>query len=711
MKLLIDADQIGRLAETFRGVSANLLSAAQTVRNDAWATELNSNDAKVKVATPTETTTRVATKFQTHAGTLESQSQELRKVEELVRGDHVEQCSLKKVPPSTWRPVRVCTMPPLVTVQKRSVRSLTDGIVGVDPIEVAPRAVSSLRTVTNWSVPTSSGLVDQVQAALPEEILPTKPKKKKGLFGRIFSAIGSFFKKLWNAVKSIAKKLWKVLQNTLVGIWNALKHMSFKQLLLLAGTLALQFIPGLGQAAAGALFGAANAARVVTIASTAYRVVSAGRAIYQVAAHGIHGLGDILSIAGSASGVLRGIGQVGGSIGRFASTAGAHLESAVNWVSGGGMFTAVSRTLGGIVTRFVDFIGGIVPKTGPLADVFRTIGRTGRDVIAWIKDKVRAVGKIFTDARDWVNKTIGDLKAKFRSVVDGIADSLGQHNTELRSFLHTLVDQSIVEGRLTIHSLWTDIRTIVSDGIKQAVAIVTPVGQLVAGNYAGFIQGTLTGIAQRSTIWTGPRVADDGSLSDRITPVTDWNSTGDETIETIRDATTTVEPSANVDATDPQTIDAPTASDTETAVPTAPNVSDESPDVQVSPETGTQHVPTPVTETATPVDVDVDVVDTDTTETETTAPTAPLNNDVIVVEPASKDSSASPIMPASSASSTSKDLDGLRNNLNVIVPTGAKAAVWNSPVPSMQSSTVQGLLGLVDPTNDLSSTTRELIAA
>jgi hypothetical protein len=56
-------------------------------------------------------------------------------------------------------------------------------------------------------------------------------------------------------------------------------------------------------------------------------------------------------------------------------------------------------------------------------------------------------------------------------------------------------------------------------------------------------------------------------------------------------------------------------------------------------------------------------------------------------------------------------LDAVRNNLNVITPNGPIATAWVSPVSATQSSTMQGLLGLVDPTNERSAMLRDFATA
>jgi hypothetical protein len=52
-------------------------------------------------------------------------------------------------------------------------------------------------------------------------------------------------------------------------------------------------------------------------------------------------------------------------------------------------------------------------------------------------------------------------------------------------------------------------------------------------------------------------------------------------------------------------------------------------------------------------------------------------------------------------------LDALRNNLNLIAPNAPIATAWVSPVSTTQSSTMQSLLGLVDPTNERSAMLRD----
>jgi hypothetical protein len=764
MRLLIDADQISTLADRFRGVSMQLLNTAQTVRNDAWSAELSSRDTKVKTAT--EVTSRVATKYEAHATSLDSQANELKQIESLVRGDHGDHAVLTAVRPTNWGTTpRIAPLQPLVTVPTPTIRSITDAMVSVDPMVIMPNAVAALQSIPTWITPTSTAVVDQVRAQLPEEMLPVKPKKKKGLFGRIFSAIGNFFKSLWNAVKKIAAKLWKTLETTLKGVWLALKNMSFKKLLLLAGTLALQFIPGLGQAAAGLIFGAANAARVVSIASAAYNVVNAGRAAYAVVTRGIHGIGDVFGIIGGVSGALGSIGSLGQSIGgvaarvgAFATRAAAGLTSVTTAFStaANSVLGAVSQGLSNVLGRVGSFISSIVPRTGPLADVLRVIGRTASSVVAWVKDTIKGVGKVITDVTDWVNKTIEDVRSKFESVVQGLASSVGQTNPALGGFLRTLIDRKITEGVIKITSVWDDIRKIVQDGIDEALATILPARALITGSPA-LIQGTLEAALRRTTLWTGPAPEVLEAINETLTPVIDWTPTDPTTPETVLESVATdVAPSSSPEATttasDEVTSTTVTAGSSDApSIPAAPTIDpankldcvmppdptqppvakDSTPNVDpagkldcVMPPNPTQP---PVVKDATPT---VDpagkldcVMPPDPTQppvvkdslTDGSTKDQPLPRCVLPGDPKLPTAVAtqiindhrSGILPVNDPSA----LDALRNNLNVITPNGPIATAWLSPVSTTQSSTMQGLLGLVDPTNEQSAMLRNLVAA
>jgi hypothetical protein len=801
MRLLIDADQISTLADRFRGVSMQLLNTAQTVRNDAWSAELSSRDTKVKTAT--EVTSRVATKYEAHASSLDSQANELRQIESLVRGDHGDQAVLTAVAPNNWGTTpRIAPLQPLVTIPTPTIRSITDAMVPVDPMMVMPNAVAALQSIPNWITPTSSTVVQQVQAQLPEEMLPVKPKKKKGLFGRIFGAIGNFFKSLWNAVKKIAKKLWKTLETTLKGVWLALKNMSFKKLLLLAGTLALQFIPGLGQAAAGLIFGAANAARVVSIASAAYNVVNAGRAAYAVVTRGIHGIGDVFGIIGGVSGALGSIGTLGQSIGgvaarvgAFATRAAAGLASVTTAFStaANSVLGAVSQGISTVLGRVGSFISSIVPRTGPLADVLRVIGRTAASVADWVKDTVKGVGRVITDVRDWVNKTVEDVRAKFQSVVDGLAGSIAQSNPAMGTFVRTLIDRKITEGVIKITTVWDDIRKIVDDGIREALAIVLPARALITGSPA-LIQGTLEAALRRTTLWTGPAPEVLAAVDETLTPVVDWTPTDPTTPETVLESVATdVTPSSSPEAT--TTASDGVESTTSTTSPTAPSTGTGEDNLQNIPEDRTTLAPVAelvtTNETLVPTTTDaivdaVSPIGSATIEASTVIagssdtpsipavptvdpankldcvmppdPTLPpvVKDATPTVDPAGKldcvmppDPTQPPVVKDSFTDGSTKDqplprcvlpgnpklptavatpiisdhrsgilpvndpsaLDALRNNLNVITPNGPIATAWLSPVSATQSSTMQGLLGLVDPTNEHSAMLRSLVAA
>jgi hypothetical protein len=729
MRLLIDADQIGTLADRFRGVSMQLLNAAQTVRNDAWSVELSDRDTKVKTAT--EVTGRVATKYEAHAGSLDTQANELKEIESLVRGDHGDQTVLTPVPATNWGTSPTITpLASIVTVPAPIPRTIADGMMSIDLTTVMPNAVAALQSIPSWTTPTSTTVVDQVRAALPEEMLPVKPKKKKGLFGRIFSAIGGFFKKLWNSVKKLASKLWKTLENTLKGVWLALKNMSFKQLLLLGGTLALQFIPGLGQAVAGAVFGAANAARVVAITNAAYRVYTAGRSVYTAVTQGVHGIAGFIGLAGGVSGALSSVGTLGQTIGGaaarvgdFATRVGAGLTRVTNFVSSGGIFRVVSEQLGGVVQRVTGAIGRILPGTGPLADVFRVIGNTARNVVDWVKTTIRGVGKVITDARDWVNKTLADVKAKYRSVMDGLLKSIGQVSPKLAELITTGIDTKINAGLLTVTSVWDDVRNAVTEEITKALAIVRPVGALLTGNHALFASSMQTAL-QRTTLWTGRPQVSPEAVETQLTPVDDWTPTVPGTSETVIESVATdVAPSTSPDATpigdQVSSTDTPPATD-----PIDTPETSGTDNVQTIPEDSTTlapvaeleeviEKPTPHPVCVLPKDVPKPIIANPNPNPVCVLPkdvpspvvAKPLPRPVCVLpNPKLLNGLVSPVLNPS-------EYDALLNNLNVITPNGPIATAWVSPVSDTQSSTMQGLLGLVDPTNERSAMLRNLVTA
>jgi hypothetical protein len=732
MRLLIDADQIGTLADKFRGVSMQLLNAAQTVRNDAWSVELSDRDSKVKGAT--EVTTRVATKYEAHAGSLDTQANELKEIESLVRGDHGDQTVLTPVPATNWGTApTIAPLAPLVTVPVSTPRLITDGIISGDITTVMPNAVAALQSIPNWVTPTSTTVVDQVRAQLPEEMLPTKPKKKKGLFGRIFGAIGGFFKKLWNSVKKLASKLWKSLENTLKGVWQALKNMSFKQLLLLGGTLALQFIPGLGQAVAGAVFGAANAARVVTIANAAYRVYNAGRTVYTAVTQGVHGIAGVLGLAGGVAGALGSVGTLGQTIGgaaarvgAFATRVGEGITRVTNFVSSGGIFRVVSEQLGGVVQRVTGAIGRILPGTGPLADVFRVIGNTARSVVDWVKTTIKGVGKVITDARDWVNKTLADVKAKYRSVMDGLLKSIGQVSPKLAELITTGIDTRINAGLLTVTSVWDDVRNAVTAEITKALAIVRPVGALLTGNHALFAS-SMQAALQRTTLWTGRPQVSPEAVETQIVPVDDWTPTDPGASETVIESVATdVAPSTSPDATpiDDQVL-SPDSPSTDPTI--APETSGDD-NVQTIPEDSTTLAPVAeLDETmAKPLPDPVCVLPKEVPSPVVVKPLPdcvlppnptlpPVVKDLPVVKPLPRPGCVlpTPKVPKGLVSPVlgTPEFDALLDNLNVITPNGPIATAWVSPVSDTQSSTMQGLLGLVDPTNERSAMLRGLATA
>ncbi len=664
MRLLIDADEIGRLAETFRGVSMNLLNAAQTVRSDAWVAELSPQDVKVRGAA--EVTSRVATKYEDHAAQLDTQAKELKQVESIVRGDHGEPGALAAIPITSWQvsTTQIAPLPNIVTVPTPLPSNLTQMMTPIDPASVMPNAASSMQAGLNWTAPVTSTVVSVQQAIA--ELAP--PKKKKGLFGRIFSAIGNFFKNLWGKIKSIAKSLWTTLQNTLKKVWDALKHMSFKKLLLLAGGLALQFIPGLGQVVAGALFngasaifGAVNAARVITIANAAYRTFNFGKSVVNVVKHGIHGLTDVLGLVGGATSVLHGVGQLGGRVAAFAERAATSIEHVRTTIgdAANGVLKSVSTALGSVAERAVDFISGLIPNSGPLADVFRVVGRSAQTVIDWVKGAVNGVGAVIRDAKKWVNKTAEQIQAKFDSVIQGLRSSIGQQNPAMGDYVKKVLENAVNKGLLVVTSTWDELRSIIKDGIEQGLKIVAPVQVLLSGGIASatnrFVSSTIDGRIRsavlNSQFWTGKSAATD-ALAARLTPTDEWTNPDPSMIDSIHDG-----------------VSNPIASN--------------SIDVQTTPEDTAGMTPVAVEESGSIVE-----------ET-----TAAVGGQTTVVP------SPEHTTPASDSTTA------LSENMNVVIPTGPLAAAWSGQEVGSHSSTVKGLLSLVDPISGYSSATSQFLRA
>jgi hypothetical protein len=547
---------------------------------------------------------------------------------------------------------------------------------------------------------------------------------------------------MWDSVKKLAKKLWTSLKTTLKNVWLALKQMSFKQLFMLAGTLALQFIPGLGQAAAGLIFGAANAARVVTIASAAYRVVGAVRTVYTTVTQGVRGIAGVLNLAGGISGALGSIGTLGQSIGgaaarvgAFATRAGAALTRVTSFVSSGRIFGVVSEQLGNVAQRVAGAIGSIIPATGPIADIIRVVGRTATDVVNWVKSAINGVGKVITDARDWIDKSLAAVKARYSTIIDGLTSSIGQVSPRLAELIKTTIHKHIDAGLLTITSSWSELRNAVTAEITQALRIVRPIGALLTGNHALF-QTTMQTELERTRLWTGsPRVATQ-AVEAQLTPVTDWTPTDPPTPETVPEADVSTGTPADA-ATDPAATDSTTA---------APQTSGTD-DVQTLPEAGTSLAPEAVLETSdtapsAPTTTGAVAVDPAVTETSSTSSAAVVGSAktggcIYPNRPGIKNPitaaflSGMPIPPRPAYVLPSlwvppygklpfriplpvedpAPLDALRDNLNVIAPNGPIATAWVSPVSQSQSSTMRGLLGLVDPTNERSALLRNLVAA
>jgi hypothetical protein len=338
-----------------------------------------------------------------------------------------------------------------------------------------------------------------------------------------------------------------------------------------------------------------------------------------------------------------------------------------------------------------------------------------------VKNTIKGVGKVITDARDWVNKTLADVKAKYRSVMDGLLKSIGQVSPKLAELITTGIDAKINAGLLTVTSVWDDVRNAVTEEITRALAIVTPVGALLTGNHALFAS-SMQAALQRTTLWTGRPQVSPESVETQLTPVDDWSTTDPGTSETVIESVATdVAPSTSPDATpigdQVVSTDAPPATDPIDTPETSGNDN-----VQTIPEDSTTLVPVAEVDGAItkPIPDPVCVLPK---EVPSPVVVKPIPDPVCVlpkevpppvvtkklpdcVYPELKvpKGIVSPILNPS-------EYDALLNNLNVITPNGPIATAWVSPVSETQSSTMQGLLGLVDPTNERSVILRNLVTA
>jgi hypothetical protein len=246
---------------------------------------------------------------------------------------------------------------------------------------------------------------------------------------------------------------------------------------------------------------------------------------------------------------------------------------------------------------------------------------------------------------------------------------------------------------------------------------VRPVGALLTGNHALFAS-SMQAALQRTTLWTGRPQVSPEAVETQLTPVEDWTPTDSETSETVIESVATdVAPSTSPDATPigdsvlstdtPPSTDTPETSGTDN-VQTIPEDSSSLAPVAEVEETVAKPTSDPVC--VLPKDAPSPVIEKPIPDPVCVLPkavpspvvTKPLP-DCVYPELKVLKGFVSPVLNPS-------EYDALLNNLNVITPNGPIATAWVSPVSDTQSSTMQGLLGLVDPTNERSAMLRNLVA-
>ncbi len=459
MRLLIDSTEISRIAETFRGVSTQLVGATRTVRNDTWSQHLNGRDLTIRASA--EASAHAANSMESTATVLGGQATELMRLADVVRADSEDRAPITTIPVTRWVGGR-CVLPknlpltprPGVPVQRKP--RFIDCIM--EPLETAK---DSLRTVPDWTLAgtqTGSGVattdgdggqpaptvVERVQAALP----PPPKKKKKGLFGRIFGGIGKFFKNIWSKIKSVVKGLWTKLKETLKGIWTALKNLDFKTILKWVVTIgATYFFPPL---------------------ATALKVYQAGSSVVRIAKNGIRGLGDIIGLVGGVTGVLSGVGAVGGSLGAAATRLGNGITTTFTKITDGARSVLAKVT--GAIGRVGTAVGGTISRvsTGALGAVGRFVGGA-----------ISTVSNAVTSAQTWVGErfdAIGGLIGRgasvLRSVVGGVAGAGGTTPT-FGGFVRFLAHDAINRGERLLTTGWNGLRTATVDGIGSIGSTIT----------------------------------------------------------------------------------------------------------------------------------------------------------------------------------------------------------------------------------------------
>jgi hypothetical protein len=517
MRLLIDADEISKVSESFRGIAQQLVTTSWDLQgrgSDGSAlleialydpTQAKNDGTVRELGTETQ---QIGRQIEDEARLLDERSMSLDDLAEIVRNEASEGSGMVRIPKTRWRERPVCVLPKVPTTVATTptvpVQPPTQPVVAIAP--PLPETVVNAITPVNpeqWRQPPGTPpLVEQVQATIPEETLPPKPKKSGGWFGNLFKKLTSWLKDLWNKVKKIAAKLWTGIQNVFKKVWTALKNLKFKDIIKWAAIICLQFVPGIGQAVLGV--------ELAAMATTAYQIYQGASTLYNVARRGIHSFGDVIGLVSAGTGFLNGVGQVGGSIGQFARGLSTSITTGFNAITTGvsNVIGTVTNAITSIPARIGDWIGNLLPATGVLGTVGRTFAEAIGTASTWIKTAISTVNGWVTGVYNGGTSLINSGKTSLQGVIKGITDSIGQSSPQLGSWVGQLLNKAVDAGALALTSTWDELYKVVSGAITEVGSVTGKLDQVQAVLNGGVgasrvVSGLIQDAIKQSSVWTG----------------------------------------------------------------------------------------------------------------------------------------------------------------------------------------------------------------